>query len=374
MKISKKTLLFEKMVFRQANAYWISSQGKIVEITSTHIAKIIANPEAFGLTEDEVRAMYDEENEKLGQEGIAREKIIKSLISKGWIRIRYYRKNGFWTININKASAKNFDLIQQWAEQIIKLGFSRYDNVNIDTPNSNIPVSPVDDIANDKLYNLLEVYKPNAKIILDHVSELSKYDKPIFIKRYDLLSESSLSKIFRYNEKFDCGAITSFRRNYSKKENRQRNRSLKAKLINKGYELIKILGKYPEGEEKDSPSVREEGFFVLDTKQSGNLEKDLITLGEEFEQDSILYVPKGTVIDVAKAYLVGTSHNPEAWLGYLEKNLFNNGATFGKDSKIYTSYVNGRPFIFEDFTHIPKPSGMIWKVIKETATKHWSEL
>ena len=165
------------------------------------------------------------------------------------------------------------------------------------------------------------------------------------------VNESSLSRLWKHNQAHDCGAMTAFRRYkdegntqpYSKKEKQARNTLLASKLMSKGYSLTRIHGTYPEGGEP----VQEESYFIVDAKDQGTLEKDLIHLGVEFDQDSILFIPKGAIDNKAQAYLVGTSDNKDSWIGKGEKSVFSKGR-LGYDSPIYTSYVKGRPYIFED--------------------------
>lgn len=166
----------------------------------------------------------------------------------------------------------------------------------------------------------------------------------------DILEESSLSRIWSHNEKYDCGALTAFRYAkdcgkgdvLSKKENDDRNKKLSAILKTKGYGVTKLSGRYPEG----GKAVKENSFFVVDFESKGNLENDLKKLGEEFEQDSILFIPKGAIQNKTNAYLIGTNNCTNSWLGYGNKRLFNKGK-LGYSTEIYTSYINGRPFIFE---------------------------
>ena len=63
------------------------------------------------------------------------------------------------------------------------------------------------------------------------------------MKKFNIyLQESSLSRLWRHNEKHDCGAMTAFRNaeacgfgeRYSNADNKKRNRSLLAKLKSKG--------------------------------------------------------------------------------------------------------------------------------------------
>lgn len=195
----------------------------------------------------------------------------------------------------------------------------------------------------------------------------------------DYINESSLSRLWKHNEKHDCGAMTAFRASrdcgkgnpYTAKENKARNKSLLSKLKYKGYGVTRLKGYYPEGD-KD---VKEESFFIVDIKDTGNLLNDLKKLGEEFEQDSILFIPKGSIQGDDKAFLIGTNHCENNWLGYGEKEIFNKGK-IGYSSPIYTSYVNGRPFIFEEYdSEVLNPgNGMGWWALSITANKDWQDL
>lgn len=204
------------------------------------------------------------------------------------------------------------------------------------------------------------------------------------MKRYEQkykIQESSLSRVWKHNLEHDCGAITAFRKysdcdgndgyEYSKKENLQRNKSLTAKLLSLGYGITKLHGVYPEGGEVG----KEVSYFVVDLKNKGSLERDLRKLGEEFNQDSILFIPKGAINNKAKAYLIGTNHCENNWLGYGKKEIFEKGK-LGFNSPIYTSFVNGRPFMFESAgKEIKRPgSGMgIW-AMERIAEKYWGDI
>ena len=193
------------------------------------------------------------------------------------------------------------------------------------------------------------------------------------------LQESSLSRLWRHNEKHDCGAMTAFRNaadcgegeRYSNADNKKRNRSLLAKLKSKGYGATTLKGQYPEG----GTVGKEISYFIVDLEDGGSLEQDMKKLGEEFEQDSVLYVPKGSIQGADKAYLIGTNRCENNWLGYHQKEIFNKGR-MGYDSPIYTSYVNGRPFIFETVGNtIQDPgNGYGWWALNLAAKKPWKEI
>jgi len=192
------------------------------------------------------------------------------------------------------------------------------------------------------------------------------------------LEESSLSRIWTQNENFDCGALTAFRKaencgegkEFTKKENEARNKSLLAKLKSKNYSVISLLGTYPEG----GKTTKEKSFFVVDINETGNLKKDLLKLGEEFEQDSILFVPKGAIKGDEKAYLIGTNKCENSFPGFNQKFEFEKGK-LGYDSPIYTSKVNGRPFIFEEVQgEVHLNTGFAVWAANLIAVKNWKEL
>jgi hypothetical protein len=171
------------------------------------------------------------------------------------------------------------------------------------------------------------------------------------MKFKNYITESSLSRVWKHNTLHDCGALTAFRKApdcgkgepYTKKQNKQRNKSLLSKLMSSGYGVTKLSGIYPEGGVRQ----KEESFFIVDLKDTGNLLLDIKKFGELFEQDSILFIPKGSIDGDDKAFLVGTNHCPDNFIKYGKHLPFNKGK-IGYDSPIYTSFVNGRPFIFED--------------------------
>lgn len=195
----------------------------------------------------------------------------------------------------------------------------------------------------------------------------------------EFLNESSLSRLWRHNESHDCAALTAYRNapecgsgeRYTNKQNRQRNKSLLAKLKSDGYSVTTLQGVYPEGGE----TKKEMSYFVVDIEDKGNLLKDAQKYGEEFDQDSVLFIPKGAIKGEGdKAFLIGTNKCDNNWLGYGKKELFNKGR-MGYDSPIYTSKVNGRPFLFEDVgSEFHNNTGFgVW-AMHLCAKKHWSDI
>jgi len=155
------------------------------------------------------------------------------------------------------------------------------------------------------------------------------------------LNESSLSRVHEHMTKHDTGFITAFRGKNSKSVNQQLNKQLKAKLLLQDYGVTEVSGAYIENYDTDeAKEVGENTFFVVDLNDKGNLKTKLKLLGEEYDQDSILFVPKGGT----KGLLIGT--NDAEVPGKDNENVLNN-PVFGKAGEFHTK-VNGRPFIFKE--------------------------
>jgi hypothetical protein len=194
------------------------------------------------------------------------------------------------------------------------------------------------------------------------------------------VNESSLSRIYRQTRKHDYGTITAFRfapecgtgEPYTKKQNLQRNKSLLSKLRAKGYSVTKIKGSYIENYgTKDAKEVGESSFLVVDIQDKGNLKNTLMKLGQEFEQDSIIFGEAGSA-----ATLFGTNKCPNGYPGF-GKNSKQGGAIFGKSGE-FMSRVKGRPFVFSE-ENILETYGVAkypteLKGIFELSNKNWQDL
>lgn len=182
---------------------------------------------------------------------------------------------------------------------------------------------------------------------------MKKYEN--YSKAESFLNESSLSRIWKHVTEHDSGTISAFRyasdcgngQVYSKKENKSRNAKLKSQLLSLGYGVTAIDGTYIENYgSKNAIEVREDSFITVDLKDSGNLKKDLIKLGKQYDQDSITYSkPSGDY------YLIGSNTCPNAYPGNgkIGVEIKLGKSFFGKSGEFH-SKINGRPFVFESFT------------------------
>jgi|TARA_R110000796_G_scaffold197875_2_gene314170 hypothetical protein len=131
----------------------------------------------------------------------------------------------------------------------------------------------------------------------------------------EFINESSISRSYEHILKHDTGFLTAFRDNtkdtikcisdHSKTlENFERNKQLKAVLLNKGYGVTAVDGTYIEdfGTEA-AKEVKEDSLFIVNLKDNPNFKADLRGLSEHFCQDSFLFVPRGG----EQSFLVGTN-------------------------------------------------------------------
>ncbi len=126
-----------------------------------------------------------------------------------------------------------------------------------------------------------------------HINEWKKY-----------LTESSLSRLWRHIMEHESGIISAFRNDQTRKENMQKNRELKAQLLEKGYGITKVEGSFIENfDTPEAVKVSENSLFVSNRKDDDNFALKLARLGEKYDQDSVLIIPKGG----EGAYLFGTS-------------------------------------------------------------------
>ncbi len=327
-------------------AYWIDPRGRILtQGRDLHISQVIKYPEKFGWTKPELQAVYAKFNEKFGMEGKAREEIITDIVRKGFIRIRLY-PNRYWSITVNKKTPRVDKALSIWAgeAQKDKNAGPHMPVKLLDISTSKITDSNVQDVWFNLKESVIDEFCPR------YVSSIKEFGMPKKFKQY--INESSLSKVWKYTQEHDYGTITAFRSApdcgqgtpYSRSDNRKRNKSLVLKLRSAGFAIIKIKGAYIENYGSgDAQEVGESSFIVIDTKNKGNLKKVLMSLGEEFEQDSIIFGKAGSV-----GVLIGTNKCPNGYPGY-HKSIKQGGAVFGKSGE-FMSRVNGRPFVFTEDT------------------------
>lgn len=105
-------------------------------------------------------------------------------------------------------------------------------------------------------------------------------------------------QIFKLNKKYDCGLISGYVKDEPIEKNKAANKKLYSLLSRAGYQIFKCLGVY-DGEE--------ESFFVVDVKNTGVLKAALKHLGQKFNQDCVIFSPRGG----DGAISIKTTYQPE---------------------------------------------------------------
>jgi hypothetical protein len=125
-------------------------------------------------------------------------------------------------------------------------------------------------------------------------------------------------------------------------QNKERNRELASALMLMGYDITKVKGTYIENYLQDnSVEVKEDSWFVVNTKDDSNFISTIIKLGEMYCQDSVAILERGG----KNSYLVGTNNSD--FPGYGEKMTFGT-LKFGNQYQFMTK-VGNRPFVMESF-------------------------
>lgn len=99
-------------------AFFLSQTGDLIHVPQNHISTVIADPQRFGLTREEIDAVYEEHGERVGVEGEARRELLLRLISQGWIRIRRYRN--YWSVTAPSLSPPVWERLQGWAARLLE--------------------------------------------------------------------------------------------------------------------------------------------------------------------------------------------------------------------------------------------------------------
>lgn len=120
----------------QTGASWFKD-GNLRDVDRTHIRDVLDNPEEYGFNKQELVDIFLENGEKIGQEGKAREQIIRGLVDKGWLRVRHYAyPDDHWSVTVKNIKRQRGDV-----EDLI---FKLIDDGSV-TMNSQLKILSTDD-------------------------------------------------------------------------------------------------------------------------------------------------------------------------------------------------------------------------------------
>jgi hypothetical protein len=159
-------------------------------------------------------------------------------------------------------------------------------------------------------------------------------------KFYDILRESSLSRIWQHsNSEISIGIITAFRNEHTKKQNIERNKELAAKIKNVGYGYFYIDGYWIENQGTDKEfHVSEKSIFIIgNEKDNGKLKWWLKKWIMEYNQDAaILKAENSDDLEVIN------NDGSMIKIGKFSPN---------KIAQAYSNLKKGRTFVLESFEY-----------------------
>jgi hypothetical protein len=174
---SKFDIEFEKIMesagmISPAEFYFISPSGKAIPgRDSVHIRTILKYPETFGLTMKDIDKVYKKYKETKEHEGKARNEIFLELMKKGWVRVRYYERNGMIMFQLfkmtNKVKENIWGFLEQTISKKIRLPRENINNADVRIINTEGDILFFGDIKNvmKKLYE--SNYVKKNKLIIE---------------------------------------------------------------------------------------------------------------------------------------------------------------------------------------------------------------
>jgi hypothetical protein len=159
-----------------------------------------------------------------------------------------------------------------------------------------------------------------------------------------VMSESSLSRVLKWREEHDTGAMATARFGKSKAQAKKEKYELQEWLRAHGYAYTKFDGYYQEQEMPQAS--REDSLLIVDINDKGNLKEVLMKLGAKYGQETVLFRPKG-----GKSVLIKTTPK-----GMGKETPQATGTDYGKRGGAAWSEIGGRAF--GDKIDIP---GSFWK-------------
>ena len=176
-------------------------------------------------------------------------------------------------------------------------------------------------------------------------------------KLSDYLNESSLSRIWQYieNDKKSFGVISAYRANSP--ENDANHKLLKTMTRDYGYGFIEMRGGYKE---EEGGFVNEKSLFIPNISK-----KDLIELGQKFDQDSVLYKDNNAFVSIGTNKSTGIGKT----IVNFNKAKSKDNLTLAKDAikDFFSSLLKGshsnKKFVFKlqerkEYNHIERMSGL----------------
>jgi hypothetical protein len=70
------------MTIKGSVAFFLSPSGDLIHVPQNHISTVVADPQKFGLTVEEIQTVYDRHGEQMGVEGEARKELLLRIVAE----------------------------------------------------------------------------------------------------------------------------------------------------------------------------------------------------------------------------------------------------------------------------------------------------
>jgi hypothetical protein len=102
-------------------AYWLGPNGEERTLHfQSHIGDVIAHPDAFAVAPEWIAEVYRRHHEPLGVEGLARQEIVRVLLRRGWIRVRWQPE--VWQVTCRELDDATRARLAAWAGRVLASG------------------------------------------------------------------------------------------------------------------------------------------------------------------------------------------------------------------------------------------------------------
>ena len=157
-----------------------------------------------------------------------------------------------------------------------------------------------------------------------------------------IIAEGGLSRNWSHMQEHDCALISAERNSYTYKENLARGHELEAFIYEAGYGYSAERGSFIENfKTPQAIEVSEKSLFVVNSRDDPGFFDRIAELSKQFEQDSVLMIPKGG----KGAYLIGTKEgNDFPPFG----ETITVGDFHGGVEDEFMTRTGGRPYVFKD--------------------------
>lgn len=119
----------------QAEGYWVRdghSPPAIDVIATSHVRYLCEHHGEFGFSQEQIEETYRRHGERMGQEGKARDELIKIATTQGWIRARQYRSpRDYWSIQFDRFEERRDSIVSFLRSMIEQQKMSKGDELRL---------------------------------------------------------------------------------------------------------------------------------------------------------------------------------------------------------------------------------------------------